>query len=108
MYEFAVASKLLEHIAYHAADRPEDQVAKLGIYVGAHSAINPRTLEIVFNEMVRKSPYEGVRLEIETPALGQPCQGCVDQGHACEHGDEFALRSVEFSVREQVEELAMA
>lgn len=117
MHEMSIAQSLLA--------LAEEEMARLGcarlervvVAVGALAGVETESLRFCFELLVRDTPHENARLELEhvplrlrcaacgerfggegRDALWMPCPRCGEQfGHAVESGRELLLRRLEAS-----------
>jgi hydrogenase nickel incorporation protein HypA/HybF len=91
LHELSIAQSLLEIVLQEAAAHGASRVTKVGVKVGAYSAVVPDALRFSFDLITPGTLAEGAALLIEEVPLKGVCQDCgrdIDLSslvHQCPH-----------------------
>ena len=76
MHELSIAQSLLDIVLQEATAHGVNQVTKVGVKVGAYSAVVPDALRFSFDLITPGTLAEGAELAIEEVPLKGLCQDC--------------------------------
>lgn len=79
MHELSIAESIVSRTLQEMERRDLKQIRSVGIQVGALSGVLPDALEFSFEAIVRDTPLEATRLEIEWVVARGACQDCGHQ-----------------------------
>ncbi len=81
MHELGIATSILDRVKRTAAEHADAVVEKVAVRVGELSGVDPDALAFGFEVLVKDTPYQDVKLEIEWKRRVQRCRAC---GHEFE------------------------
>jgi hydrogenase nickel incorporation protein HypA/HybF len=89
MHELGIASAALDQAIEQARLAGGQQVARIGLRVGALSGVDPDALQFAFKAILPGTPAEGAAIEIDPVAAVAHCAACdrdftAEIAHVCE------------------------
>lgn len=76
MHELSIAQSMLQIVLEEAERHQVDRVRRVGIKVGAYSAVVPDSLRFCFELISEGTPAQGAELAIEEVPLAGLCRDC--------------------------------
>ena len=100
MHEMSIANSIIEAVRKEMMRYPEARAERVGIRVGALSAVDPAALQFCFEVMTQDTEFARLQLEVEVRPRRHRCAGCgmqfevKDYDFDCPHCGNFALDCV--------------
>jgi hydrogenase nickel incorporation protein HypA/HybF len=87
MHEMSIAQSIMDIVEQEMARHGVSRVSVIRLVIGEFTAVVPQSLSFCFELIIKDTPLEGVRLEMEQVPLTGRCQAC---------GREFPIREYQF------------
>jgi hydrogenase nickel incorporation protein HypA/HybF len=112
LHELSLVSAVLDHLEVERNKRPRSHLSTVGIRIGAVSGVDQDSFRFGFEMLVKGSPWEPLKLQIEMvdrrqrcPSCGKEfnttpwetaCSGCGNTSTQTIAGEELQIAYVEF------------
>jgi hydrogenase nickel incorporation protein HypA/HybF len=100
MHELSIANEIIEVVRKEMMRYPATHAERVGIRVGALSAVDPAALQFCFEVMTRDTEFAQLKLDIEVRPRRHRCAACAtqfavkDYDFECPHCGRFAAECI--------------